>query len=144
MALVTRSASASMDVVTGKKAPQVSGLVAGEALDVAAPCYIKASDGKVWMANGTANDEAARVAGFTPRAVALGQPVTLYGAGTRFRYGSGLTPGAILYLAATAGRLDDAATTGDPASFATTPTVTVKGGTAQVLTATDIRVLRNF
>lgn len=131
MGLVTRASTAQMDVSTGQFAPQITGLVAGEDLDVAAPCYIKSSDGKVYMSNGTAANEAAEVAGFAPRAVKSGQPVTLFGQGTRFGYGSGLTPGDVLYVGATAGRLDTAATVGDPE------------GVAQVITATDIRVLRD-
>lgn len=114
MALVTRSASASVDANTAMYAPQISGnLYAGEDLDVCAPCYIKNSDGKVYMSNGTAANEAAKFFGFVPRAVKSGQPVTLYGMGTRMRYGSGLSIGAKFYIAATAGRLDTAATTGD-------------------------------
>ncbi|MBA3891544.1 MAG: hypothetical protein H0X64_13540 [Gemmatimonadaceae bacterium] len=127
MALVTRSAEASIDASTGMVAPQITGLLAGAALDVAAPCYIH-TDGTVLMADGTANNAAARVVGFTPRAVASGQPVTLLGYGARFRYGTGLTPGARLFLGATAGRLDDGATTGDAAGIAT------------VISTTDIRV----
>lgn len=129
MALVTKAATASMDASTGMFAPQITGLVAGEALDVAAPCYIKTSDGKAYMSNATSANEAAEVVGFTPRAVKIGQPVTLFGVGARFSYGTGLTPGNILYVGATAGRLDTAATTGD--AF----------GVAMVLTATDIVVI---
>ncbi len=131
MALITRTADASMDATTGMYAPQVSGLVAGENLDIAAPCYIKSSDGKVYMSNGTAANEAAEVVGFTPRNVLNGQPVTLFGKGVRFKYGSGLTPGDRYYIGATAGRLDNAATTGDAK------------GVAQAVTATDIRVIRD-
>lgn len=131
MTLVTRASTAQMDVSTGQFAPQITGLVAGEDLDVAAPCYIKSSDGKVYMSNGTAANEAAEVAGFTPRTVKSGQPVTLFGKGVRFGYGSGLTPGDVLYVGATAGRLDTAPTVGDVE------------GVAQVITATDIRVLRD-
>jgi hypothetical protein len=101
--------------------------IAGEDLAIAAPCYIK-SDGLVYESDGTSADAAAAVHGFTARAVTEGQPVTLFGNGTRFRYGSSLTPGAILYLGATAGRLDTAATTGDDV------------GIALVVTATDIVV----
>lgn len=131
MALITRSANASMDVSTGMYAPQITGLIAGEALDVAAPCYIKSADGLVYMSNGTAATEPAEIIGFTPRACKVGQPVTLFGKGTRFGYGTGLTPGDILYIGATKGRLDAAATTGDAV------------GVAQVITATDIRVIRD-
>lgn len=134
MADVTKSASASMDASTGMFAPQVTGnLYAGEALAVAAPCYIKASDGKVYMSNGTAADAAAGFDGFTARACSAGEAVTLFGVGARFRYGTGLTPGASLYMSATAGGgvLSDAATTGG-----TTPV-------ARAISSTDIRVTRN-
>lgn len=132
MALVTRAADASIDASTAMLAPQIPDLIAGEALDVSAPCYIKGSDGKVYMSNGTAANEAAGFDGFTPRAVGVGQAVTLFGVGTRFRYAaSGLTPGAKLYIGATAGRLDTAATTGDAV------------GVAKAISATDIRIIRN-
>ena len=130
MSLVTRSSYAGLDASTGMYAPQITGLKAGEALDIAAPCYIKSSDGLVYMTNATAANEAAEVAGFTPRAVASGEPVTLFGVGARFRYSSSLTPGDILYAGATAGRLDTGATTGDSA------------GVAMVVTSEDIVVIR--
>lgn len=132
MALITRSANASGDTTHLIKVPQISGdLYAGEALDPAAPCYIKASDGLVYMSNGAVANEAAKVDGFTARAVAAGQPVTLYGIGARFGYGSGLTPGANFYLGATAGRLDTAATTGGLVPI------------ARAINATDLRVIVN-
>lgn len=132
MALVTRVSSASVDASTGMLAPQITGLIAGEDLDPAAPCYIKAADGKVYMSNGTAADEAAKIDGFNPRKnVKAGQPVTLLGKGARFRYGTALTPGARYYIGATAGRLDTAATTGDAV------------GVAAAINATDIRVTRD-
>lgn len=132
MALITRSASASMDAISGAKTPKLSGdLYAGEALDAAAPCYIKASDGLVYMSNGTSANEAAKIDGFTARAVASGQPVTLVGRGAIFSYGTGLTPGARYYIGTTAGRLDTAATTGDAV------------GVAAAINATDIRVTRD-
>ena len=133
MALVTIATDASVDASTTMFAPQVTGLIAGENLLACAPCYIKTSDGKVYMSNGTALNEAAEFVGFCPRAALAGQPVTLFGFGARMRYAaSGLNPGDILYIGATAGRLDTAPTTGD----------TVAGGTAQVISATDIRVIR--
>jgi hypothetical protein len=127
MALVTRSALASIDVSTAQFANQITGLIAGEDLDVAAPCYIKTADGKAYLSNATAADEEAEVEGWTARHVHSGEPVTLFKT-ARFRYGTGLAIGNILYLGATNGRLDDAATTGD--GF----------GIARVVTATDIEV----
>lgn len=129
MTLVTRSATASIDASTAMFAPQLTGLVAGEALDLCSACFIH-TDGKVYMANATAANAEAVIAGFTARAVSSGEPVTLLGEGTRLKYGSGLTPGAILYLAATDGKLDTAATTGDAV------------GVARAVTATDIVILR--
>lgn len=111
--------------------PASLGLVAGEALLTAAPCYIKASDGKVYMSNGTAANEAAETDGFTGKTYAAGEPVTLWGRGCIFEYGTGLTPGATYYIGATAGRLDNAATPGDAV------------GVARSISATHIRVVRD-
>lgn len=130
MALVTIASDASIDATTAMFAPQITGLLAGEDLLACAPCYIKTSDGLVYQSNGTAANEAAEFVGFCPRAVKSGQPVTLFGFGTRMRYGASLTIGDVLYIGATEGRLDTAATTGD------------SKGTAQVITSTDIRVIR--
>lgn len=132
MADVARVATASGDTTHLQKVPQISGdLYAGEVLAAVAPCYIKASDGKVYQCNGTAANEAAKFDGFTARAVDINQPVTLYGIGARFQYGSGMTIGADLYLSATAGVLADAPTAGGLVPI------------ARVITATDIRVTRN-
>jgi hypothetical protein len=129
MALLTRVTGASGDTTHLQKVPQVSGdLYAGEALDAVSACRI-AADGLVYMSNGTANDASARFTGFTARAVASGQPVTLYRIGARFRYGTGLTVGALYYVAATAGRLDTAATTGGLVAV------------AEAITTTDIQVV---
>jgi hypothetical protein len=121
-----------MDATTGMYASQITGLLAGEDLLCAAPVYIKSSDGKLYLSNGTAANEAAEIVGFTARAAKAGEPVTVFGVGARFRYAaSGLTPGDKYYIGATAGRLDTAATTGDAV------------GVAQAITATDIRVIRD-
>jgi hypothetical protein len=129
MALITK-VTPSVDLKTAQNAPQITGLYAGEALAICAPCYIASADGLVYQTDATAANEAAEVAGFTARAVAIGEPVTLFGLGTRMRYGAGLTPGDILYAGATAGRLDGATTVGDAM------------GVAMVVTATDIVVTR--
>jgi hypothetical protein len=131
MSLITRLATASLDVSTARNAPQITGLYAGEALDLCAPCYIKSSDGKVYMCNATADNEAAEFAGFSPRAVSADEPVTLFGLGTRMRYGSSLTPGDIYYVGATAGRLDTAQQAGDSV------------GVAMAVSDTDIVIIRS-
>lgn len=129
MALLTRASTASPDTSTAMFAPQVAGLTAGEAIDACAPCYVKAADGKVYMSNGTAANAAAKVDGFSAQAAKAGSGVTLLGPGMRMSYGSGLTIAALYYVAATAGRLDTAATTGG--------TVAV----AKAISATDIIVI---
>lgn len=131
MALITRASDAQVDTNSILYASQIPDLLAGENIDVAAPCYIKSSDGKVYMSNGTAANEAAETIGFAARAAKSGQPITVVGKGARFRYGSGLTPGDKYFIGATAGRLDTAATTGDAT------------GVAQAVTAKEIRVIRD-
>lgn len=133
MALVTKASDVSIDADSAMRTPHVLAgeLFAGEALDALAPCYIKNSDGKVYHSNGTAATEPAGFDGFTPKAYAAGDAVTLYGIGLMARYADGtLTPGQKLYIAATAGRLDTAATTGDAV------------GVARAINASDIRVTR--
>lgn len=112
MALLARNADASVDASTAMLVPQIAGLIAGEDIDAIAPCYVKAADGKVYMSNGTANDAAAKVDGFSAQAAKAGQGVTLLGPGVRMSYGTALTIAALYFVAATAGRLDTAATTG--------------------------------
>lgn len=133
MATVTKASDASVDEITASKAAHLAGnLYAGEALAALDFCYIKAADGKVYRTNATsAGTEATRLAGVTPTAVAIGNPVTLLGAPMRMRYSASMTPGAVFFLSATQpGGLDTAATTGDSV------------GVAQAYDDTDIRVTR--
>jgi hypothetical protein len=130
MADLVKAAQASLDASTGMYAGQTPDLVAGEALGAVVPCYIKAADGKVYQSNGTAANEAAKFDGFTARAVSIGQPVTLFTAPARFRYGAGLAIGTDLFVSATAGKLSDTATTGGVRAI------------ARVVNATDIRVTK--
>lgn len=129
MALLARVTDASVDASTAMFAEQVSGLVAGAAIAATDACYIAAADGKVYPSNGTAANASAKVDGFAAQSASAGQGVTLFGRGTRMRYGSGLTIGALYYLAATAGRLDTAATTGGTVAI------------AKAISATDIRIV---
>lgn len=135
MALLTAPATTvTVETRSAQHANQIPaslGLIAGEALLTAAPCYIKASDGKVYMSNATATGEASELDGFTGKTYAAGEPVTLWGRGCIFEYGTGLTPGATYYIGATAGRLDTATTTGDAV------------GVARSISATHIRITRD-
>jgi hypothetical protein len=116
MATITRVAP-SPDASSSMFARNISGLLAGETIAAGQACYIK-SDGKAWLATGTSANAAAVFAGLAARAATVGQPVTLLGANSRWKYGSGLTPGARYYVSATAGALDDAATTGGTVAVA--------------------------
>lgn len=130
MAVVTKSATASVDANSIDNSNRISGLLAGEAIAALDVVRIH-SDGTVMKTNATALNASANVAGLAAGAADSGQPVTILCVGARAKYSTGLTPGAILYAAATAGALDTVASTGDPT-----------GGVAEVLTATDIRVIR--
>ncbi len=132
MSLVTRATDISFDAASAMYAPQRPGLTAGEALDAFALCYIKQSDSKVYMSNATSANEAAGFDGMTVKSYASGDSmVTLFGIGTKVRYATGMTAGQILYIAATAGRLDTAATTGDAV------------GIARAISPTLIRITRD-
>lgn len=115
MAAVAKSGTPSPCSQTPGREHMITGLVAGEAIAAGDACYIKAADGKVWLSTGAAANAAAKVRGYAATAASAGEAVSLY-FGMNFYYGSGLTPGADLYLsAATAGALADAATTGGTA-----------------------------
>lgn len=114
MAAVAATGVPSLSSVTPPQNCQIVGLYAGEALTAGAPCYIKASDGKVYLSNGTSANAAAKVDGWAAEAKAINEPITLY-FDVNFRYGSGMTPGTRLYVATAAGTLVDAATTGGTA-----------------------------
>lgn len=94
-------------------------LLAGENIAAGDACYIK-SDGLVWRSTGAAVAAAAKVDGFAPTKANAGEPITLV-YHVALNYGSGLTPGARLYLSgATVGGLADAASIGGtaPVGFA--------------------------
>lgn len=133
MADVAKDANASFDTSQALYAPQITGdLIAGENLDAVSPCYIKASDGKVYMSIGAAANEAAKFDGFTGKAYRIGQAVTLLGVGARFRYSAGtLTPGQNLFVGGAKGVLADAATTGGLVAV------------ARAINSTDIRAVVN-
>ena len=87
----------------------ISGLFAGEALAKGSAVYIK-NDGLVYLAVSTATEatNVAAFAGLVERAYAAGDPVTIFGQGNIFQLSTSLTPGALLYVSATAGSLDSA------------------------------------
>lgn len=117
MALIAKSGTPSLASVLPPQSCIVgSGLKTGEDIAAGDVCYI-AADGTVMRSNGTADNAAAVARGIAAREAKSGEAVTLY-RNVEFHYGSGLTPGADLYVGATAGRLDDGATTGGTAPVA--------------------------
>src|SRR5688572_14602894 len=118
MAEVPKSGTPSYSSVVPQQADTIVGLLAGEAIAAGDACYVKASDNRVWLATGAANNAAADVAGFAFAPATAGDPVTLVDNGN-FRYGAALTPMAKLYLSGTVpGGLADAASTGGLAPIA--------------------------
>jgi len=112
MADIVKVGTPSISTITPCAAHQIAGLIAGEALAAGDACYIK-SDGKAWKSIGTAVNAAAKVDGYAARDCPVGESVTLINDVT-WEYGSGLTPGARVFLSATAGggKLSDVATVG--------------------------------
>lgn len=110
MALIAKSGTPSLASPHPTGGDLIRGLKAGEAIAAGDVCYI-AADGSVMRSNGTAADVKAVAVGIAAGTTSSGEAVTLF-RNVAFHYGSGLTPGAPYYVAATAGRLDTAATTG--------------------------------
>jgi hypothetical protein len=111
---VAQPSLASLDVPPTNK---ITGLKCGEDLGLWDACYIKASDGLVYRSIGTAVNAAAKVRGYAATAckVAAQDAVTLI-FDVNVAYGSGLSPGADVFLSGTtAGGLVDAASTGGTA-----------------------------
>jgi hypothetical protein len=112
MATIAKSGTPSLSSTLPPQNDSINGLLAGETIAAGDCCYVK-SDGAVWRTNGTAATAPALYAGIYLGAasVAAGEPITLH-SNVIARYGSGLTPGARYFISATAGAIDDAATTG--------------------------------
>lgn len=114
MAAVTLTGTPSLASVVKDLGPHsITGLLAGEAIGAGHLCYIK-SDGKVWKADGTSANAAAKVRGMALVAAQTGEACTLVH-GVHVRYGASLTPGADLFLATTPGLIVDTASTGGSA-----------------------------
>lgn len=110
MATLTKVGTPSLASALPPASSAITGLLAGEAIAAGDLCYIH-SNGSVMRSNGTSANAAARCRGMVLVAAAIGEAVSLY-FDVNVRYGSGLTPGAQLFVSATAGAIDDAATTG--------------------------------
>lgn len=131
-----------VDGISASKGVTISELLAGEALSAGDSVYIK-SDGKVWKAVSTVKDTLTVETGTTDFAIdvakfdglvnsdyAAGEPVTIFGLGCIFGYGSGLTPGAFYWVSDTAGKL------------ATARMATGDSAVAKAVSSTDILIIR--
>lgn len=113
MAAVAKSGNPSLASVMPPANNRITGLFAGQNINVGDACYI-ASTGLVMQSIGTAANAAAEVDGFSlvNALSAQNDAVTLV-FDVVLNYGSGLTPGAKLYVSGTvAGGLDTAVSTG--------------------------------
>jgi hypothetical protein len=133
---VTRTGKPSPCTPFPEPAHRLSGLVAGEAIAAGDVVYIKSSDGKVWLATGAANNEAADALGMAPAAASVGEAVSVYWA-CRFNYGPNVAgtatlPGRPLFLSGTVpGGLADAASVGGLLPFA----IALDNGRIQIVDA---------
>ena len=110
MAEIARVA-ASLSSTTPTPENKLSGCLAGATIADGDALYLNA-DGKLYPASGAALNANARVVGFAPKGASAGEPVSAY-RNCRFNYGTGMTPGSLVYLSATvAGGLSTTATTG--------------------------------
>lgn len=106
MAAVTKSGLPAISTAAPPFNCRISELEAGETLGACDPCYIKASDGKVYKAVASAADEKRIVAGWAVKDAVAGQPITLVWDVRFGDYGT-LTVNALYFLSATvAGGLD--------------------------------------
>jgi hypothetical protein len=117
MAAITRATGG--NTITTAVPPTTSripGHVAGETLEAGDVVYIKAADGRLWKASAI-NSEAQYAVGIAGEAASAGQAVTLL-RNISIGYGTGLTPGAKVFVSASsAGNIDSALT----ATYAPTP-----------------------
>lgn len=109
MAAITISANASVDASTAQVAMQLSGKVAGEDINAGQPVYLKQSDDKIYkFATGKI------FIGIAARSAKAGEPLTVFGLGTRFYVSSTALTGDLYYVNV-AGTIDTAPTTDDTA-----------------------------
>lgn len=112
MALIAKSGTPSLASPNPTGGQVIVGLKAGpSAIAAGDVCYIDGSTNGVMLANGSAANYEAQAFAIAAGDAQPGEAVTLY-RDVVFHYGANLTPGAAYYLAATAGRLDTAPTTG--------------------------------
>lgn len=122
MATLAKSGTPSLAVTCQDPGPHEIHGRAAVALAAGDMVYLTAT-GTLDKANGTAANALALSVGMMPAAAQAGEKAVAYH-GCEFQYGAGLTPGTRVFVSATAGALDDAATIGGTVAvgFVTTAT----------------------
>jgi hypothetical protein len=139
MADIVRRASITVETRSAQHAAQIPaslGVVAGTAISGGMPCYIGTADGKVYPCQGgtAASSDAYALDGWAGKDYQADEPVTLWGKGVIFQYGTDLTPGAALYFGTAVGGL---------AGTAAGTAVAVTSPIAKAISSTHIRVTRD-
>lgn len=125
MVTINKSGTPSLTSVLPPQNTTIVGLYAGEAIAAGDVCYINA-DGTIMRSSGAQVDSlnptdaelaAARADGIALMAASSGEAITI-ARHINMRYGSGLTPGARLYVGESAGSLEDAPSDGGTAPVA--------------------------
>lgn len=113
MALIARKANAGNFVTIGFPSHLIigTGLVAGEALTMGDPCYIKNSDGKVWICDATdGSAETDNVRFYAASNFAAGENVSVFEGPISVGYSDGTAgKGKSIFLSDTKGRFQDSA-----------------------------------
>lgn len=126
MATITKVGSPSLTSVLPPQNTTIVGLYAGEDIAAGDVCYINA-DATIMRSSGVQVDPlnptdselaAARAYGIALTSAAAGEAITI-SRNINLRYGTGLTPGARLYVGEDPGSLDDGPTDGgtEPVAF---------------------------
>ena len=133
MADVTRGSSIYVEMSRTMLAPQTKA-PAGEDLAAGDVVYCKASDGKLYKADGDAADEKARFWGIVPAIVKAGEAAVAFGIGAKIKYfDTAIAVGTRLFISVNAGNLADAASTGGTIAVARVCPLPNGGGTSDTI-----------
>ncbi len=104
-------------------------MIAAEDILACEAVYISGANSVSKASNSVTTNGESKFIGLAPKDYRAGEPVTVFGNGSRFKYSIGMTPGEYLYVSSTAGKLTDEGAVGDrPVAIA--------------LNSTDIQIIR--
>lgn len=96
------------NVIANSGSSYIAGKVAGEAISAGELVYLKASDGKIWLAY-TLDDNACKVVGMAANTAAAGQIITVISKASACAIGSVVSAGHLYFLSDTAGKMYEVA-----------------------------------